>query len=162
MLASLFSTKEFCKDFEETKVELSISDNDWKKVEDCLAALKPSRLATLKMQVENLLPGDFYAIWRECRHGTHLVGTKFSSKLVESMKKIEREAVLLENDALLCSMYLNPRCLSFLSQNNCVTAKETLVKIWNIIANKSVQESNITESTTNDMQVYKYYTEKSN
>lgn len=63
MLSSLLSAKEFCKDFSPSKPKLHLADLDWNRIADLLTALQPCRIATLILQKENLLPGDFFGIY---------------------------------------------------------------------------------------------------
>ncbi|XP_043479763.1 uncharacterized protein LOC122509629 [Leptopilina heterotoma] len=142
MLSSLLSAKSVCRKFCKEKLKLKMTEMEWKYIEDCLTALLPCKKATLKMQNENLFPGDFFGIWHECKILTEQVKNKLAENLTKQIK--EREEELLKNEALLASMFLDPRYLTFLGEPECKKAKEVLIQIWNHIESN---EKNKTPST---------------
>ncbi|XP_043483530.1 uncharacterized protein LOC122511993 [Leptopilina heterotoma] len=143
MLSSLLLAKSVCRKFSKEKPSLKLSDMDWKNIEDCLTALLPCKKATLKMQNENLFPGDFFGIWRECKLLTERVKNNLATKLVDKIE--ERENDLLKNEALIASMFLDPRYLTFLEEEDCRLAKQVLLKIWDVIEASNVNMTPTTE-----------------
>ncbi|XP_043464663.1 zinc finger BED domain-containing protein 4-like [Leptopilina heterotoma] len=141
MLASLLSAKEFCKDFEAEKPALSLADEEWCHIEDCLKALSPCKKATLRLQTQNLVPGDVYGIWYTCKLETERIDTLFAKKLKSSM--IKREKHLMENEALLASMFLDPRYLPLLKETTMKIAKETLLIVWDAIKKTNEEETQV-------------------
>lgn len=150
MLYSLSSTKDLCETFAKEKPKLRLKKSEWRNIKDCLTELLPSKKSTLKMKREDLLPGDFFAIWRECKLLTGLVKDNLASKLVNLIE--EREKVLLNNEALLASMFLDPRYLLFLDERYCLKVKYVLKRVCDNInsfnSNKTPAEnSRATENT---------------
>ncbi|XP_043477520.1 zinc finger BED domain-containing protein 4-like [Leptopilina heterotoma] len=158
MLSSLVSAKNVCNDLADNKEVLRISDIEWERMETCIKALEPSKIATKKMQSENLVPGDLYGICRECKKNTNKVNSNFAANLLTAF--IEREDSLLKNEALLCSMFLDPRYLPFLSIKDCITAKTKLKSLYEKIeflkkdpnCQNSVDAESSSSNTVTDIQ----------
>lgn len=71
-----------------------------------------------------------------------------SKQLAKSIEK--REGELLKNEALLASMFLDARYISYLTEENTKTAKELLIKIW-VTLNKQInEEESIADSSTSN------------
>lgn len=161
MLSSLLSAKEFCMHFSSTKDALFLSEREWRRVEDCLQALIPCKKANLKLQTEDLVPGDVYGTWMECKLLTGEVKTNFAKKLVDAMEK--REINLLNNEALLASLCLDPRYLTVLTEENSIEAKRILIKVWNTLLRTSFELRGIssinstTSSETSQVIIFLYY-----
>jgi len=68
--------------------------------------LEPLFVATKKFQSEQLYMGDFYKIWLELKLAVTAMGAS-SKVLVDCLQK--REEILLENNIVICAVYLDPR-----------------------------------------------------
>ena len=61
MLERLTELKDLC-----VQLKLNdkfLSDDDWVMISHLIAALEPAKIATKKLQYEQLTMGDFYALW---------------------------------------------------------------------------------------------------
>ena len=47
--------------------DTALSENEWRIIKELLTSLEPTKIATKKMQYEQLLMGDFYAVWIQCK-----------------------------------------------------------------------------------------------
>ena len=66
--------------------EVFLTEHDWKDVDEVIAALEPAREATRIMQGEQLLPGDFYALWHRCKLRTEKVTSDLAKAIVKNME----------------------------------------------------------------------------
>lgn len=76
----------------------------------------------MRLHTEQLHPGDFYGVWMECKLRMGKVHSRFARALFASMKI--KENMLLENDSLLASMYLDPCSISFLCTKENLEAED--------------------------------------
>jgi len=83
--------------------------------------------ATLKLQDKNLVYSEFFVVWMElklkCENSHNLIKKKLSAQI-----KI-RESKLLENEALLAAIYMDPRVNCMLTNYQKSLAKTNLKKI---------------------------------
>lgn len=86
---------------------LNIADDLWNFMNDFTIAFKPIYDATIKLQSESLTLSDFYIVWKECELELDEIGTDLSRNLMHKMNT--RQDKLLNNDALICNIYLDPR-----------------------------------------------------
>lgn len=131
MLDSLVKLKDFCIEFSSINPHakaLHLSSEEWKFIEEYLQSLMPSKIATLRLQEEQLALGSFFGIWLQCKLCTAAIKTTLATELVKAMEA--REGHLMQNDALLASVFLDPRYLSFLTVDQKSTAINTLEKLW--------------------------------
>lgn len=104
----------------------------------------PAKIATKRLQDEQLTLGSFFGIWVECKCETQNVNTSLAYELVAAMEK--REGQLLQNEALLASVYLDPRFLPLLSDNHRLVAITKLKHVWTILEERNTA-SNIQRSS---------------
>lgn len=64
MLERLFQLKTYCEQIEDT--DLKLSEIMWSKISALIEVLKPARVASKRLQGEQLLLGDLYEIWQRC------------------------------------------------------------------------------------------------
>lgn len=122
MVEKLFDLKEFLA--EQSNVNIDV---DWDWMETYIDAFKDSYEATLKLQEKQLVYSEFFIIWMElklkCEKGQNYIKKKLLSQI-----KI-RESKLLENDALLAAIYMDPRVNCILTDQQKWMAKQNLKKI---------------------------------
>lgn len=102
------------------------------------------------MQKENLLPGDFFDIWRKCKLYTAQIDNTLAKKLLELIKT--RVEILLNNEALIASMFLDTRFLPFLNEKTSKQAKNILKRVWdnvNFFKSKKTLTEEKCEATEN-------------
>ena len=136
MLDDIKKLKDFCKEYSDIKKSLNLSDNAWDRIDECILALKPAKIATLTMQKEQLLPGDFYGCWLRCKLELKNLDSKIAKTLLKNMEV--REQKLFNNDLFLAGLYLDPRYLvMILSKDNTLNtnsqeyrARQKLLDIW--------------------------------
>ena len=74
---------------------------------DLIAALEPIKKTTKVFQTEQLVPGDFYGSLLRCQIALRKLKSSVSEELLSDIKL--RETKLLENDAFLAAIYMDPR-----------------------------------------------------
>lgn len=133
MLQKLLEIKSFLMEqqiFEDTV--------DWQWIEEYVETLKPIWIATLKMQEEQLVLGDFFKIWMELKLHYENASSDLKIKLKTALN--EREGLLLESVPMLSAIYFDPRISLVLTNNQKALAKAHLKKIAkNILNMKQVQ-----------------------
>ncbi|XP_015114070.1 uncharacterized protein LOC107039116 [Diachasma alloeum] len=135
MLESLLEVKDFCRKSSKTFKALELSEKEWQYVEDYLKSLMPAKIATKRLQDEQLTLGSFFGIWLECKCETQMVNTSLATELVTAMEK--REEKLLENEALLASVYLDPRFLPLLADKHSSAAIAKLEQVWAVVEERN-------------------------
>ena len=69
MVERFMEYKNFCNEMETTYPFLKVCLETWKFAEKFVEILRPLKVATLKLQSEQLLIGDFYGLWLEIKLG---------------------------------------------------------------------------------------------
>ncbi|XP_036320396.1 uncharacterized protein LOC118734823 [Rhagoletis pomonella] len=85
-------------------------DVDWGFVNAFLQTFKPLVDCTTKLQAEQYVIGDFYRDWLTCElELQELISSQYdyASTLLRTVK--QRKAVLLQNEAFLSAIYVDPR-----------------------------------------------------
>jgi len=105
----------FCSTYAVANSDLYLDQKVWDSIREIVSLLEPAEVATIKLQSQNLVFGDFYHIWISCK----LLVQKNNSKLAKFLlRELEdREILLFENDAFLCGIFLDPRFNITLSKN---------------------------------------------
>ena len=128
MLADSLNFENFCKENSEIFPELLLSVEEWKCIHELTEVLKAPKIATIKLQSEQLTAGDAFLVWQEClvtlKRQTHAA----AKLLVTSMEV--REAKLLSSPVLIAALYLDPRCQILLSKSQKEMAVNHLVALW--------------------------------
>ncbi|XP_050745620.1 zinc finger BED domain-containing protein 4-like [Drosophila biarmipes] len=72
MIESVLQTKDFCTELRDTNFcdIPSLTDKEWDQLEGIFAALEPFRICTKRLQSEQMILSDFYAIWCETKTRT--------------------------------------------------------------------------------------------
>lgn len=128
MLESLMEVKDFFEEFSSSHKPLALTDIEWQCIGDYLKSLMPAKIAAKRLQDEQLTLGAFFGIWIECKVLTEEVDTSLAREVVKAMKK--REEQLLDNDALLASVFLDPRFLPLLPKKYYGAAITELKQLW--------------------------------
>ncbi|XP_037719418.1 uncharacterized protein LOC119553225 isoform X6 [Drosophila subpulchrella] len=129
------------KDFLATQSYICV-DPDWDWIETYIDAFSDTYQATLKLQDKHLVYSEFFVVWMElklkCENSHNLIKKKLSAQ-----KKI-RESKLLENEALLAAIYMDPRVNCMLTNYQKSLAKANLKKIaFRLFELKQAQTPNV-------------------
>lgn len=126
MLERLVQLKDYCNQLDDK--DLKLPSALWTKIDTLLSVLKPAKLATKRLQSEQLILGDVYEIWQRCLIQIQRVDTEFTNELVHNMKK--RQDMLFENEIFLAAIYLDPRFNVILTDEQIRSAKNCLVNTY--------------------------------
>ncbi|XP_070075536.1 uncharacterized protein [Drosophila takahashii] len=105
MLKKLLSFEQFCEDHFDPNINLTCSE--WEELKILVDILEPAFIATQKLQSTQLYMGDFYKLWLELKLTIGAV-SHVNSNILKSCIETREEA-LLGNNAVVCSVYLDPR-----------------------------------------------------
>lgn len=103
------------------------TDIEWDWVETYVEAFKDAYDATIKLQEKHLVYSEFFIIWMELKLQCQNSKNVLKQKLLAQIKL--RESNLLENEALLSAIYMDPRVNRCLTDHQKYLAKEHLKKI---------------------------------
>lgn len=107
MVECIHNQKDFILTIISNDEQLKISDQLWDFMDKFLSAFHPIYIATTKLQSEQLIMGDFYKIWLECKLHLEIIENEFSNELINSMER--RKHKLFDNNAFLAAIYMDPR-----------------------------------------------------
>lgn len=117
---------------------------NWSKLEETEKVLKLFYVITIRLQKIEYTLSDFYGDvilselklkkWIECAMSTNL-----SSKLLESINN--RKADLIENKAMICAVFLDPRFKCNLTSDEVALTKWLLCDMWAEIKGLKQRES---------------------
>ena len=146
MLTRLLSLKDFCQEMAASNTDLHVPESEWSLFLQIVASLEPARKAAKALQKEALTLGDFYGVWLTCKlEIMKASSSQFSQLLLTAIKK--RESSLLENEAFVACVFLDPRYKLLLTEQEKKSAKAHLVNTWNALQNlKKKGEIDLTES----------------
>ncbi|GLV46433.1 hypothetical protein CBL_20772 [Carabus blaptoides fortunei] len=153
MLERLSILQEFCKDMAPSHNELHLKEGEWTQINNIVSALLPAKIATKKLQSEQLTIGDCYSSWVTCQLETSKINNIISDLVVNSMKK--RESKLLENGAFLAGVFLDARYHVLLKEEQRLKAQLHLKEIWETIKmlNESEKYNEIENSSTDSSEL---------
>lgn len=128
MLSKLQQFEEFCE--RRLKSAMKLTSSEWGDLKRHVNTLEPAYLATEKLQSTQLFMGDFYILWMELKLTVSAANTTESQALSQCISV--REESLLGCDAIICSIYLDPRIRRVLLQNpiNLMLARGQLKKLF--------------------------------
>lgn len=106
MILCLNSQRQFITDLINREC-FEISEELWQFIDQFVLTFKPVYTATIKLQQEQLIMGDFFKIWLECKIELESLNNELSRKIVDSMLK--RKVKLFDNNAFLAAVYMDPR-----------------------------------------------------
>ena len=135
--------------------DVSLSEVQWKQVEELEDLLKLPFQVTKKFQEEDLTPGMFLKKWKMLEHSLSKRGGLLAATMYNSMK--QRGVQLLNNKILLAGVYVDPVNRVLLSEIQKDEAKSVLcdiaVRILGLNA-KAFSEDPDTNSTTDSEGTY--------
>lgn len=112
----------------ENRNDVQIDVELWEFMIDFKTSFQVIFEATVKLQNESLIIGDFYKIWKECEIELEEVQTIISNDLLLSLHK--REKTLFENDAFVAAIFFDPRFnylgSDYISDENKLRAKVSI------------------------------------
>lgn len=153
MLERLLELRSFCDDMSTTIPELHMSSNDWIQSKLIVSALKPAKISTKLFQSELMTAGDFPGAWLKLEIDTEKVNTTFSKTLLKNM--LVRENLLFESEAILTSIFLDPRYKLTLTEEQILKARNNLLRTYETIKklNKTDQnlESQVDSNSSEEM-----------
>lgn len=129
MVSRIYELRKFITDMEKTIPSISISDEEWVKIEVFLKVFEAAKSATIKMEKSDLIIGDFFSIWLELKLNVE----KFSSSSIYAQVLIRnikaRELLLFENAPFISGLYLDPRFNFLLSDRDVKVARKHLLMV---------------------------------
>lgn len=110
----------------------------WNQLEETVKVLKVLYEITIKLQRATCTLSDFYGFWLWAQ--LKLTKLEVNSNITNLPKKLlaspeERKKDLLQNRAMLCAVYLDPRYKSDLTDNQVALVKITLGDLWDELQN---------------------------
>lgn len=137
MILSLIPLKDFCDKNIPTKEKLI--ESDWTFCQTFIELFKPVKIATLKLQSQQLPLGDFFKIWLKLTLDLkdQVAASKNPTLAAALLKNLmNRENFIFENNkCLLAALYLDPRFRNILTklrpdQFNIREAQEHLLSLY--------------------------------
>ena len=106
---------------------LQLTAPQWRQAQDLKELLKKGFIVTKKLQLEDLTPGYFFRKWSGLRDVLQVNGSIIAEKIVESMRKREKE--LLGNSFFLAAVYMDVHNMDLLSTEQKETAHATVLQL---------------------------------
>lgn len=128
MLERLLELKNFCQESEEENQDFHLPQKTWASISLLCEALQPINEATINFQSEQLTLSDFYGQWLRCKSKINSIDSTFAKKLVEQITK--RESKVFTNIVLISCVFLDPRFVFFLSEEEKERAQSHIKKLW--------------------------------
>ncbi|XP_011186780.2 uncharacterized protein LOC105214818 [Zeugodacus cucurbitae] len=136
---SWYSTYEMITMLQESQevIEQQCTDMDefdWQFVSNFIKAFQPLAQCTKRMQSEQYIFGDFYRDWLSCELELSDLGASipYAAQLHAAMTT--RKQILMENDAFIAALYLDPRFnfqgSMMLSAQQKISAENHLIKTY--------------------------------
>lgn len=112
----------------------------WNQLEETVKALNVLYEITIKLQKATCTLSDFYGFWlwsqlKLSKFEVNLNRTNLPKKLLAALE--EKKKDLLQNRAMLCAVYLDPRYKSDLTDNQVALVKITLGNLWDELQSTS-------------------------
>uniref|UniRef100_A0A0L8FS48 HAT C-terminal dimerisation domain-containing protein n=1 Tax=Octopus bimaculoides TaxID=37653 RepID=A0A0L8FS48_OCTBM len=115
MINRLMELRPFIEEFVEIiGIDFKFSLKYWVELQEIMHVLEPAKKAIVRLQEENLTPGDFYKVWFVCKSEISKIDCMLAYNIIEAMNA--RESELLKNEIILASLYLDPRFSVMLSE----------------------------------------------
>jgi len=107
---------------------LHLTAPQWRQAQELKdEIMKKGFIVTKKLQLEDLTPGYFFRKWSGLRNVLQVNGSLIAERIVESMKKREKE--LLGNSFFLAAVYMDVRNMDLLSTEQKETAHATVLQL---------------------------------
>ncbi|XP_065320689.1 uncharacterized protein LOC135928222 [Gordionus sp. m RMFG-2023] len=107
MMKNLMDNKTFYTKMGELYPETFISFDLWDIILLGTSVLFPLYKFTMKLQKSNIVIGDFFASWLECKMELEEMDNNLSKSMLECLNI--RESYLFQNDAFRSAIYMDPR-----------------------------------------------------
>ena len=127
MLEGVLLLRDFVLDLK-YQLKVNVTARDFDNLEDLQKVLRPARELCTRLQAEQLVIGDFFGAWLECKLRVKSVGLPLATILYKNMEK--REHDLFSSPAVASSLYLDPRYFTLLTPDACELAENVLEKTW--------------------------------
>lgn len=108
--------------------DLTISNDDTKKLNSLYECLKPINELWSVFQKEDLTLSDFYSMFLECEIKLKNLSNDFVAKLTQILKKMESN--ILCDEQMLAAIFLDPRYQLLLTEDQKMAAKIHLEQLW--------------------------------
>jgi hypothetical protein len=107
---------------------LHLTAPQWRQAQELKdEIMKKGFIVTKMLQLEDLTPGYFFRKWSGLRNVLQVNGSLIAERIVESMKKREKE--LLGNSFFLAAVYMDVRNMDLLSTEQKETAHATVLQL---------------------------------
>jgi hypothetical protein len=107
---------------------LHLTAPQWRQAQELKdEIMKKGFIVTKKLQLEDLTPGYFFRKWSGLRNVLQVNGSLIAERIVESMKKREKE--LLGNSFFLAAVYMDVRNMDLLSTEQKEKAHATVLQL---------------------------------
>jgi hypothetical protein len=107
---------------------LHLTAPQWRQAQELKdEIMKKGFIVTKKLQLEDLTPGYFFRKWSGLRNVLQVNGSLIAERIVESMKKREKE--LLGNSFFLAAVYMDVHNMDLLSTEQKETAHATVLQL---------------------------------
>ena len=107
---------------------LHLTAPQWRQAQELKdEIMKKGFIVTKKLQLEDLTPGYFFRKWSGLRNVLQVNGSIIAERIVESMKKREKE--LLGNSFFLAAVYMDVRNMDLLSTEQKEKAHATVLQL---------------------------------
>lgn len=125
MIKRLLDLRNALEDVDNPSV--SLTERQWNELSDLESLLATPFITTKNLQSEDLTGGRFLREWRNLIFVLSKKGGLIAEGIVSSMKK--RENILLDNDLLLSSVYIDPKHRILLDDEQINRAKKSLYEL---------------------------------
>lgn len=88
-------------------IDNNLTDLQWTELDSLKSLLTPFQNSTIKLQREDLTPGEFLAEWRYLRSYLASKSSLISDGIKNSMAR--REALFLQNPTFIAAVYIDPK-----------------------------------------------------
>ena len=160
MLKSLIDLELFINKFKHLFPKIELSGEDWLEIKLLVNILDLPYFTTMQLQKEEFTLTDFYIEWIKLKQDIKNIKNKYSETFIKILEiRIEK---LLNNDAMLCAMYLDPRCQSSVAKSKKERIKKKLLLIH--LYNKRIFDdssesgnfsySDLSKSLSQDKEIY--------
>lgn len=131
MLLCLAENKSFYEVFFQNNPSIDFNLSDWIFVEKFCEAYKPIYIATKELQESNLVIGDFYKVWLNCKIRLDALQQNAYAQTLSGCMGV-REKKMLNNNHFLAGIFLDPR-FNFLGTSHITNEEKAKAKVSKIL-----------------------------
>lgn len=141
-LIILRELKDFCNEMHSINNDINISDQFWEKLDAIIKILSYPAEKLKKLQRRDITLSDFYGLWVELKlQVANMEPHPLAVSLTAALKR--KDEILLNNNAIISCVYLDPRFQCMLSNQQKELAKDHLVKLYSQIL--SLESSDVND-----------------